>query len=313
MFCPGRRLPGGRESAGVNLTYAYSQYLAAKKTVDDRALNKEVVQKLGQELAEKERLSILEIGAGLGTMIGRWAEWRLLRPGTYTLLDVDGQLLEDSRRWLCDQGLARFCGSQLEVDTPSGPLAVFFLQSELSDYLQSARRDTVDLLIGNAFLDLVDVPETLPGLFEAVKPGGLCWFSINFDGETIFQPEDPRDEVFMNVYHRTMDERLRYGRQAGESKAGRHLFHHIRAAGGQVLAMGASDWVVHPLATGGYPAEEASFLRFILETIETALRGQAEIDEDQLAGWLKLRQGQLAGSDLVYIAHQLDLLARTPS
>ena len=76
----------------------------------------------------------------------------------------------------------------------------------------------------------------------------------------------------MQAYHRDMDERIRYGRPAGESRTGRRMFHHLRAAGAPALAAGSSDWVVYAGQDGNYPGDEAYFLRSILNTIQNALR-----------------------------------------
>ncbi len=300
------------EEGAMNATYAYSRYLAAKRTVDDRALNKDVIERLRHQLSASPARRVLEIGAGLGTMVARLLQWNLLLAGSYTLLDVDAQLLADSRQWLQSELQAEEVGGDLHIQTPRGQVVVHFLQAELGDYLKDPEQLPVDLLICNAFLDLVDVAQTLPGLFGLLQPGGHYWFSINFDGETIFQPEDERDELFMSIYHRGMDQRLRYGRQAGESKTGRHLFHHLKAAGASPLAVGASDWVVHPLPDGSYPGDEAEFLGHILDTVEAGLRQQPEISDSELDSWLSLRRAQVAQGDLLYIAHQLDFVGSGP-
>ena len=117
----------------------------------------------------------------------------------------------------------------------------------------------------------------------------------------------------MQAYHRDMDERFRYGRPAGESRTGRRLFHHLRNAGAPALAAGSSDWVVHPIPDGSYPADEAYFLRSILDTIRDALRNRPDrIESADLADWLAERGRQLAAGELVYIAHQLDFAGRSP-
>ena len=293
------------------MSYPYTRYLASKKSVDDRALHQGVVQELGRQLPDTG-VKVLEIGAGLGTMVARLWEWDLLRAGDYTLLDVDGQLLSDSRHWLCEWARSR--GLTPEI-TPEwlglGELRVHFLEAEIGDYLEKDLGRPVDLLIANAFLDLVEVPATLPGLFRLLVPGGLYWFTINFDGETIFQPDHPYDEEFRRVYQRGMDERVRYGRPAGESRAGRHLYHHLRQAGAPPLASGSSDWVVHARPDGAYPGDEAYFLESILNTVEEGLRGQ--VDSEQLAEWMQLRREQVGSGQLLYIAHQLDFVGRSPA
>ena len=83
------------------MSYAYTRYLAAKKSVDDRALNRHVLAEL-RRLLPPGKPRVLEIGAGLGTMVARLLEWRVITVGEYTLLDVDARLLRDSRAWLCE-------------------------------------------------------------------------------------------------------------------------------------------------------------------------------------------------------------------
>lgn len=292
------------------MSYPYTRYLASKKSVDDRALHQGVVQELRRQLP-RGPVRVLEIGAGLGTMVARLLEWDLLRAGEYTLLDVDGQLLLDSRHWLCEWAQTR--GLQPE-NRPEwlglGDLRVFFVEAEIGDYLEQGLGQPADLLIANAFLDLVEVPATLPGLFRLLVPGGLYWFTINFDGETIFQPDHPYDQEFMRVYHLGMDERVRYGRPAGESRAGRHLYHHLRAAGAPPLASGGSDWVVHAQANGSYQGDEAYFLESILNTVEEGLSGQVEAG--QLEEWMQLRRAQIGSGQLLYIAHQIDYVGKSP-
>ena len=165
-----------------------------------------------------------------------------------------------------------------------------------------------DLIIANAFLDLVDIPQTLPRLRHLLKPGGLFYFTINFDGATILQPEiDPTFDAQVEMaYHRTMDERITDGRPSGDSRSGRHLFGHLARAGFDLHAAGASDWVVHPVA-GLYPADEAYFLHFIVHTMHGALHGCDELDPARLAAWIESRHRQIEEGELVYIAHQLDV------
>jgi hypothetical protein len=108
-----------------------------------------------------------------------------------------------------------------------------------------------------------------------------------------------------------MDERIRYGRPAGDSRTGRRLFHHLRDAGAPALAAGSSDWVVNAGPDGSYPADEAYFLRSILNTIQNALRNRRDrVAPADLADWLDVRGRQLDAGELVYIAHQLDFVGR---
>src|SRR5438067_6952641 len=297
----------------ASMTSGYARYLAAKTTVDDRALNRHVLAELCR-LVPAGAPRVLEVGAGLGTMVARLMDWGVVATGEYIVLDADLQLLDDSRRWLCDWAAARGLRSDLLPDgLQVGDLRVRLVHAELGRYLEAAQRAPADVLIANAVLDLVDVPAILPGLLRLLVPGGVYWFTINYDGESVFVPGHPHDEQVMRAYHRDMDERVRYGRPAGDSRTGRRLFHHLRDAGAPVLAAGSSDWVVSAGPDGKYPGDEAYFLRSILNTIRDALRNRHDrVEPADLADWLAERGRQLAAGELVYIAHQLDFVGRSP-
>jgi hypothetical protein len=303
----------------ASMASGYARYLAAKTSVDDRALNRHVLAEL-RRLMPAGAPQVLEVGAGLGTMVARLMDWGVVGTGEYILLDADRPLLDDSRRWLRDWAAARGLRSDLRPDgLQVGDLRVRLEHAELASYLeaahgaQGAQRAPADVLIANAVLDLVDVPAILPGLLRLLVPGGVYWFTINYDGESIFAPGHPHDDQVMQAYHRDMDERVRYGRPAGDSRTGRHLFHNLRAAGAPALAAGSSDWVVSAGPDGNYPDDEAYFLRSILSTIQDALRSRPDrVEPADLADWLAMRRRQLAAGELVYIAHQLDFVGRSP-
>jgi hypothetical protein len=297
----------------ASMTFDYARYLAAKTTVDDRALNRHVLAELCR-LMRAGAPRVLEVGSGLGTMVARLMDWGVVDAGEYILLDADRQLLDRSRRWLWDWAAARGLRSDLLPDgLRVGDLRVRLVNAELGSYLAAAQGASADVLIANAVLDLVDVPAVLPGLLPLLVPGGVYWFTINYDGESIFMPSHPHDDQVMQAYHRDMDERFRYGRPAGGSRTGRRLFLYLRAAGAPALAAGPSDWVVHAGPDGNYPGDEAYFLRSILNTIQNALRNcQGRVEPADLADWLAERRRQLAAGELVYIAHQLDFVGRSP-
>ena len=300
-------------SDAAPMASSYARYLAAKTTVDDRALNRPVLAGL-RRLVPAGAPRVLEIGAGLGTMVARLIDWDVLSAGEYVLLDADRQLLDDSRRWLRHWAAARGLRHDLRPDgLQVGDLRVRLVHAELGSYLEAAHVARADVLIANAVLDLVDVPAILPGLLRLLAPGGVYWFTINYDGESIFEPGHPHDGQIMQAYHRDMDERVRYGRPAGESRAGRHLFRQLREAGAPALAAGSSDWVVSAGPDGSYPGDEAYFVRSILGTIRDALRSRHDrVEPADLASWLAERGQQLAAGELVYIAHQLDFVGRSP-
>src|ERR1700752_2942305 len=101
---------GGREamtsSDEASMTYGYARYLAAKTTVDDRALNRPVLAEL-RRLMPAGAPRVLEVGAGLGTMVARLMDWGVVGAGEYILLDTERELLDRSPQWLSDWAAAR--------------------------------------------------------------------------------------------------------------------------------------------------------------------------------------------------------------
>ena len=294
------------------MTFDYARYLAAKTTVDDRALNQHVLARL-RGLMPPGGPRILEVGAGLGTMPARLMDWGAVTAGEYTLLDADQDLLDAAGRWLAGWAAGRGLRCDpLPDGLQVGDLRVRLVHAELGSYLRAPRAAPADVLIASAVLDLVDVPAVLPGLLRLLSPGGAYWLTVNYDGDTIFEPGHPRDDQVIGAYHRDMDQRVRYGRPAGDSRTGRRLFHHLQAAGAPALAAGASDWVVHPGPGRAYPADEAYFLDAILDTINDALHQHPDqVSPADLDDWITTRRQQLAAGELVYIAHQLDYAGRS--
>ena len=300
----------------------YVSYLESKKSVDDRSLNRHVLDILRRELKHAESINIVELGAGIGTMVARLIDWSLIRRAHYKLVDLDHHSLGAAASWLTrwaersgKKATQREGSLRLSDDANETDVRVEFIHSSLDAFLAgpgATSKEQVDLLVANAFLDLVDVPAVIRSLLALLKDDGLFWFSVNFDGETIFQPEHPADGALLGVYHRSMDERVRSGRVSGDSRTGRHLFNHLHAAGARILGAGSSDWVVHAI-DGKYPEREAEFIEHILSTIEAELSWRKEVDQDVLRDWLSVRRAQLSSGVLVYIAHQLDFIGRRPA
>lgn len=277
-------------------TYSFPRYLAAKQTVDDRALNRQVWQAMAAALPQRP-FRILEVGAGIGTMVERLWQAGLLADADTTAIDVEPQNIAAAQQ-------------RLRPIAAERPLTLEAI--DMFDFIAREQgRNTWDLLIAHAVLDLLDTPTALPQLFSLLPPGGHFYFTINFDGATIFEPavEPAFDALVERLYHRTMDERLTGGRPSGDSRSGRHLFHQLRAAGAEIQAAGSSDWVVYA-GKDGYPADEAYFLHFIIHTVARALAGHPQLDGEQFAAWIARRHAQIERGELVYIAHQIDFYGR---
>lgn len=279
---------------------SFQTYLDAKRTVDDRALNRRVLGRFSDELPESAR--ILEIGAGIGAMAERLHSWNCLPQSVrYTALDIDPENVRTARKRLLSSGFEPH-GDELRLTADDRQLTVEFEVADATTFAAETD-ERWDALVGHAVADLFDLDSALPAFRSLLEPGGLCYFPITFDGGTTFDPPHPLDRRVERVYHRDM------GSGDGTANAGRRLLSAMRGGRFDLLAAGSSDWLVYP-SDGSYPAAEARFLRFILDTVDGVLADNPDIDSDVFAEWSETRHEQIESGELTYVAHQFDVLGR---
>ena len=290
------------------MEYSFPRYLLAKQTVDDRALNRSVLEVLKGRLAGR-RIRAIEIGAGMGNMLTRLLSWNVISQADYIHEDSMAENISFASRWIPEwadgAGMqTQWTGqSELRLVDAQRDIRLTLQQQDVFDFIRS-KPVPADLLIAHAFLDLLRLPQSLPEVLSLTNH--LAWFTINFDGLTAFEPTiDPAlDDLIVRLYHRTMDDRP----SGGDSRSGRHLLEYLPHFGARVLEAGSSDWIVYP-QHGSYPADEAYFLQVILHFFEQALADNPELDSAAFASWLSTRRSQVTRGELIYLAHQLDVVA----
>lgn len=289
------------------MEHADVRYLTAKRSVDDRALSRRVRDRVVAELPRAPR--IVEAGPGVGLSVPRLLSWGAT-DGSYRGIEIDPGIVGHARTTL--PGVLRRAGYEVTRTSRGCRVEGLSVAFDVGDAVEAlsgtvsegdAGRRGTDLLLAQSFMDLVDLGAALDAFERTLAPGGLAYFPITFDGETIFQPDHPRDDAVLAAYHRAID-----GEPGRDSHAGRHLANRLRARDGTVLEIAASDWIVRP-CDGAYPHDERYFLRRLLQFVEEALTSHPVEGGDE---WLATRRRQLARGDLIYVAHGYDLLYRTP-
>ncbi|MEA1931075.1 MAG: class I SAM-dependent methyltransferase [Euryarchaeota archaeon] len=296
----------------------FPEFLTAKRTVEDRALNRRVWEQFVTELAERaggsDPVRIVEIGSGTGSMIARLADWEALPPTvSYRAVDLDAETVDSARKRLPE----RLRAAGYTVDEQSDPIRARRTDSDGTERtieigLETgdgfAIDDAADAVIAAAVLDLVDLQPAVEDLKRALGDNGLLYAPVTFNGHTSFIPRDPLDDRIERLYHRHMDE---VRAQPGSSRAGQQLLKELPAAGYTVLEAGGADWIVRP-TDSAYLAAESTVLEHLLETIDGALADYpADVIEPETgADWIERRRGQLERGELTLVAHHLDVLAR---
>lgn len=301
----------------ISTDFTYSRFLAAKKSVDDRALNRQVFESLAQDLRSRQEsgpVAVLEVACGVGTMIERLWDWGVLTNSHYTAVDLLPENIAAAKARLTAFSRKRSLDyeevgeGELTIMSHGRSLKINFEALDVFAFeAREAALSRWDVLLAHAFLDLVDLDAAIPLLFALLKPAGCFSFTLNFDGATIFLPtlEPSLEALIERLYHGTMDDRRVEGKPSGASLTGRRLFSVLPRYGGRIIAAGSSDWVVFP-GPEGYPHDEAYFLHYLVHTVEGALRGHPLLEERTLSEWTSRRHQQIDQGELTYIAHQLD-------
>ena len=282
-------------------------YLESKRTVDDRSRSVRVRDAFLEALPPEP--TIVEAGAGTGAVARRLSDWGV-RTGTYVGIDRDPQVLDHARRRTDERrtdepkddqlGSARVDDDRFGVSNQTDR-TIDFVVGDALRVLRST--GTVDAIIAQQFMDLIDIERAFEVFSAVLAPGGVIYAPLTFDGVSIFQPPHPADERVLEAYHASMDARIE-----AASRTGRRLATMFLNVEGRLLAMDATDAIVRPV-DGSYRSAEAEFLGYILAFVERSVPTEAVPEVDD---WLETRREQLTRNELIYIAHRYDLLYRTP-
>lgn len=299
-----------------------ARFLEAKVEIDARAFHLPTRDRFVRELTRLHRpgqpLTILEPGCGIGTMLESLLALPDLPPCRIEAFDIDGSLVDIARDTLPDR--ARRCGfreqgkedGEVVLKRKKVEVRVRVFQADLETMVgETERRGKADALIAHALTDLFPIRDLLPGMLEMLRPGGVLYAPITFDGITALEPPVERglDAKIMARYHASMQRVGRAGDVHPGGRAGRDLLGAALENGAEVLAAGASDWLVLPVE-GHFTGNERAFLETILGYVERTLTAAPDLDTARVQAWLRTRREQVRTGRLVFHAHNLDILLR---
>lgn len=299
--------------------YSYPRYLHAKRSVDARALNHHVWTNFVDRLGGSSSLRILEVGAGIGATLQRIVQGIESKPCAalhYGFVDVTPENVDSAvstlREWAHKRGYNVTGRTEQTWTSRDLEVQINFVTADLFDVARGYDRPPFDALVGQALLDLLPIGKALRALRVMLRDEGLWYFPLHYDGVTAFEPSmhPTLDAEIKRLYHESMSDAEQEGGREG-AVSGRRLLAHFQSRDDQIVAAGGSDWVVVP-RDGGYPKDEAYFLHHILHFVEDELSGHPELNSPAFRNWIGKRRRQVERGELIYIAHQLDVLAKAP-
>jgi hypothetical protein len=302
--------------------YMHTAYLEAKKSIDDRSLNvhtwdaavARATALAAARASSGDAFRIAEIGAGTGTMIERLRE-----RGVFAALAASGITSIVYHAWELNPATASVLRTRLAEAPELGTAVVH------EEDVQRAAERPFDLVIAHAVLDLFDPADAAALLDRLCSSDGLVYASVIFDGATFFDPPADADEGVITRYHGSMRQGF-----------GRAQLRAIVDRGFSIAEAGSSDWVVPPRGSDQH-ADERTLVTTILDMVAHSVgntltheAGQVAaepgqpvvqpgqpvvqpatppLSRDELAAWIALRREQLERGELMFIAHQFDVVA----
>jgi SAM-dependent methyltransferase len=310
--------------------YKAEDYLEAKRKVDLRCLNRHVLGVFKKRLEGMRDPVLIDLGTGTGLMVRKVASMRLKGNVRIIGLDLDEESCTAAvniiARDLVSSGY-RDCSEKYNRDETGlcGSMQFeregcrLFIEMRTGDVLSPEMPwhpgcHTVDAVTANAFIDLVPLHDIVSVAGRMLKPGGLFYTTINYDGVTTLLPLS-RDEDFetelLGIYNRSMELRRSRGGMTGGSRTGSRLYGELLEQGFSIAAWGSSDWTVVP-KEGRYKPGEWAFVRAILHMIYREGVNSRHLPREGLDRWLSERVEALEERRLSFMNHQIDALAQRP-
>lgn len=297
----------------------YTQYLSAKKSIDDQSLNRHVWHTLKKSLPKSnlhEPLEVLEIGGGIGTMFQRLVEWQLTPHMNYVLTEPKEEYLNFFWQAIVPWSkkkkieIEKLSATSARLSTAKSCIFVSTIVADGDKIVQHfLENNTFHLLVANGVFDLLDIELFLPDCFNLLNNSGLLYASINYEGRTDFFPLWPNatEGELLTQYHDSMQRNTASSSPFPACMSASRLISTAINNTFEMLAAGSSDWVIHP-KNRQYTEDESFFLNAILDTIWMELVENKNVDQTVLKDWISLRQKQLNENNLIYFANNVDLL-----
>ena len=253
----------GHDVESSENVYIFSgvEYLKSKNVVDDESMNKDIWNRLKDEIAQLSpsdgALRVVDVGAGLLNMFkkvvgedGLFGE--NISKIHYYAYESNKELLAEGKANLQRMGMIAdpkdeclFRGVALDGEIE------LMLHLKPMDFTEDSMDEHVDVLIGCCFADLFDPNILTKALHRFLKTGQvrrgrkptLLYFPITFAGTTCFYPASPfespavpSDTFAFRAYSASLTKRL------GHNLNPLKIIDALSGYGGELIEKGPSNW-----------------------------------------------------------------------
>jgi len=271
-------------------------WLDLRESADHRARNAELAERLASCLADRDRVTVVDLGCGLGSNLR--GLWRALPARqSWRLVDHDPALLAGARARLAAWAdTARDDGDALVLEKDGRRLEVTFSQADLAGDLDAALGERPDLVTAAALFDLCGA-DWIAHFARAVADRAALFHTVlTYDGQETWEPPHPADPAVREAFVSHQGEDKGFGVAAGPA-ATRHLASAF-AARGYETHVGESPWRLEA-------PRDAALIAALAEGQAQAVAETGRVAPETMESWRAARGAATAAT----IGHK-DLLCR---
>jgi SAM-dependent methyltransferase len=268
------------------------EWLSLRESADHRSRNADLAQSVAARFAEREQVSIVDLGCGTGSNLRCTSNLFHANQQAWTLVDYDPKLLaaaSDKLAAWADRAIKDEAG--LVLTKGRRTITVAFRQADLTKELDRAlgetSGETADLITASAFFDLCSVSfiETFAAAVAARKAS--FYTVLTYNGQQTWTPPHSADATFAAAFHAHQVTDKGFGGAAGPTAADA-LATAFKSVGYRV-SEGDSPW---RLANPG----DQTLVGELVPGFAGAVRETGAVNDATIDGWLKvLRTGAHVG------------------
>lgn len=254
-------------------------WLALREPADHRARNRDLLAMLRSAFADRDALTVVDLGCGTGSNLRATAP-PLPRRQDWRLVDHDAGLLRAARdRLIAWADSAERSGDGLKLSKGGCDLTVSFMQADLAAGSAAALGGRPDLVTAAALFDLVSLPWA-DDFARRVAEGNVTFYTaLTYNGVETWHPPHRDDADMLAAFHAHQARDKGFGPSAGPGAT--DVLARAFEARGYSVKTGPSPWRLGET--------EQALIRELAAGAAQAVRETGQVSEERISAWLRTR------------------------
>jgi SAM-dependent methyltransferase len=274
------------------------EWLRLREPADHRARSAELAQEIARLFADKQRVRVVDLGAGLGSNLRALAPM-LPREQSWRLIDHDPEMLTAARDELSRWAPSRQQGDTLILDHDGRCIALTPQCLDLAHAIEALFEPKPDLITASALFDLVSA-DWIDRLADAAARHEVpVYATLTYDGEDSGDPAHPLDEAILAALRVHQHRDKGFGPAAGPEAIG--IMHQAFASQRFDVRTAPSPWVLDD--------RDSAMLTMLGDGVIQAVRETGLVTAEELRDWRHAHMPDGRWRGVRWTVGHVDLLA----